>query len=287
MRHIRQHHPVRLPADGADPRLPRPDSPRRLIRRRVFARISRAGPAALQTLPAKGPKMSIRMQDIGKAVLETEYAVRGPIVARAQRARAAGPRDHLLQHRQPPGPRAEAAHLPAAGARALPVPRPHRARRRTSSRPTCCETAAADPRGHAGTASAPTPRARACASSARRWPTSSSERDGIDADPEAIYLTDGACKGVQTALRILIGGPQRRDHDPHPAVPALLRHHHALRGQAGRLLPRRGPRLEAQPGDARGEPPGGRGARREGEGHLRASTPATPPARCSTATTSR
>ena len=28
--------------------------------------------------------MSIRMQDIGKAVLETEYAVRGPIVARAQ-----------------------------------------------------------------------------------------------------------------------------------------------------------------------------------------------------------
>ena len=34
--------------------------------------------------------MSIRMQDLGKAVVETEYAVRGPIVARAQQLERQG-----------------------------------------------------------------------------------------------------------------------------------------------------------------------------------------------------
>ena len=45
------------------------------------------------------------------------------------------------------------------------------------------------------------------------------ERDGIYADPEAIYLTDGASKGVQTALRILIGGPQDGIMIPIPQYP--------------------------------------------------------------------
>jgi len=45
------------------------------------------------------------------------------------------------------------------------------------------------------------------------------ERDGIPVDPEAIYLTDGASKGVQTALRILIGGPQDGVMIPIPQYP--------------------------------------------------------------------
>ena len=44
-------------------------------------------------------------------------------------------------------------------------------------------------------------------------------RDGIEADPEAIYLTDGASKGVQAALRILIGGPEDGIMIPIPQYP--------------------------------------------------------------------
>ena len=45
------------------------------------------------------------------------------------------------------------------------------------------------------------------------------ERDAIPVDPEAIYLTDGASKGVQTALRILISGPQDGVMIPIPQYP--------------------------------------------------------------------
>lgn len=44
-------------------------------------------------------------------------------------------------------------------------------------------------------------------------------RDGMAADPEAIYLTDGASKGVQTALRILLAGPQDGIMIPIPQYP--------------------------------------------------------------------
>ena len=45
------------------------------------------------------------------------------------------------------------------------------------------------------------------------------ERDGIDADPEAVYLTDGASKGVQAALRILIADPNDGIMIPIPQYP--------------------------------------------------------------------
>jgi aspartate/methionine/tyrosine aminotransferase len=45
------------------------------------------------------------------------------------------------------------------------------------------------------------------------------ERDGIPSDPEAIYLTDGASKGVQTALRLLISGPRDGIMIPIPQYP--------------------------------------------------------------------
>jgi aspartate/methionine/tyrosine aminotransferase len=46
-----------------------------------------------------------------------------------------------------------------------------------------------------------------------------SERDGIPADPEAIFLTDGASKGVQAALRLLVSGPQDGILIPIPQYP--------------------------------------------------------------------
>jgi aspartate/methionine/tyrosine aminotransferase len=45
------------------------------------------------------------------------------------------------------------------------------------------------------------------------------ERDGIPVDPDAIYLTDGASKGVQTALRILISGQRDGIMIPIPQYP--------------------------------------------------------------------
>ncbi len=45
------------------------------------------------------------------------------------------------------------------------------------------------------------------------------ERDGIEADPEAVYVTDGASKGVQAVLRILIAGPEDGIMIPIPQYP--------------------------------------------------------------------
>ena len=45
------------------------------------------------------------------------------------------------------------------------------------------------------------------------------KRDGIPADPDAIFLTDGASKGVQAALRMLISGPQDGIMVPIPQYP--------------------------------------------------------------------
>ncbi|HYG70377.1 MAG TPA: aminotransferase class I/II-fold pyridoxal phosphate-dependent enzyme, partial [Anaeromyxobacteraceae bacterium] len=45
------------------------------------------------------------------------------------------------------------------------------------------------------------------------------DRDGIDADPEAIFLTDGASKGVQSVLRLLIAGPRDGVLIPIPQYP--------------------------------------------------------------------
>jgi aspartate/methionine/tyrosine aminotransferase len=45
------------------------------------------------------------------------------------------------------------------------------------------------------------------------------ERDGLEADPEAIYLTDGASKAVQSVLRMLIAGPGDGILIPIPQYP--------------------------------------------------------------------
>ena len=45
------------------------------------------------------------------------------------------------------------------------------------------------------------------------------ERDHIGVDPDAIFLTDGASKGVQTALRLLISGPADGIMIPIPQYP--------------------------------------------------------------------
>ncbi len=45
------------------------------------------------------------------------------------------------------------------------------------------------------------------------------ERDGVESDPESIYITDGASKGVQAVLRMLIAGPRDGIMIPIPQYP--------------------------------------------------------------------
>ncbi len=45
------------------------------------------------------------------------------------------------------------------------------------------------------------------------------ERDGLESDPESIYLTDGASKAVQSVLRMLISGPADGILIPIPQYP--------------------------------------------------------------------
>lgn len=161
--------------------------------------------------------MTIQLKDIGKAVLDTEYAVRGPIVARAQELERQGreiiycnignpqaleqkPLTYLRQVLaicQYPELVTHAAELfpPDVIATAVNVLKGTRYGLGAYS----------DSKGVRFIR-------EAVASFIH-------ERDGIPVDPEAIYLTDGASKGVQTALRVLISGPQDGVMIPIPQYP--------------------------------------------------------------------
>jgi aspartate/methionine/tyrosine aminotransferase len=161
--------------------------------------------------------MTIQLKDLGSAVLETEYAVRGPIVARAQELERAGkeiiycnignpqaleqkPLTYLRQIlalcQYPELIEQGDHHFPAdivATAKALLKGTKHGLGAYSESKGVRFIREAVANFIH--------------------------ERDGIEADPEAIYLTDGASKGVQTALRILISGPNDGIMIPIPQYP--------------------------------------------------------------------
>jgi aspartate/methionine/tyrosine aminotransferase len=161
--------------------------------------------------------MSIRMQDIGKAVIETEYAVRGPIVARAQQLERQGreiiycnignpqaleqkPLTYLRQVLA----LCQYPDLIERGADLFPADVRDTARRILEGTRYGLG-AYSDSKGVRFVRDAVAAFIR--------------ERDEIETDPEAIYLTDGASKGVQTALRILISGPQDGIMIPIPQYP--------------------------------------------------------------------
>ncbi len=161
--------------------------------------------------------MAIRLDTLGTAVLRTEYAVRGPIVARAQELEREG---------------REIIYCNIGNPQALEQ-KPLTYLRQVLALcqyPNLMELApAAFPDDVIATARAVLKGTRhglgaysdskgvrfireAVAAFIR-------ERDGIATDPEAIYLTDGASKGVQTALRILISSPRDAIMIPIPQYP--------------------------------------------------------------------
>jgi aspartate/methionine/tyrosine aminotransferase len=161
--------------------------------------------------------MTIRLEDLGHAVRDTQYAVRGPIVTRAQELERAG-REVIY---------CNIGNPQALGQKPLTYLRqvlalcqyPDLLDRAPQVFP---EDVLATARrllagtGHGMGAYSESKGVRFIREAVAAF---IEERDGIPADPEAVYLTDGASKGVQTALRILVSGPHDGIMIPIPQYP--------------------------------------------------------------------
>ena len=161
--------------------------------------------------------MTIRLTDLGKAVLETEYAVRGPIVARAAELEKQG-REIIY---------CNIGNPQSLGQKALTWNRQILA---LCEYPALMDLASgafpADVIETAKAILAGTKYGLGAYSESRgvRFIREAVaefilERDHIGVDPDAIFLTDGASKGVQTILRLLLGGPQDGIMVPIPQYP--------------------------------------------------------------------
>jgi aspartate/methionine/tyrosine aminotransferase len=147
----------------------------------------------------------IRLEDIGRAVRNCEYAVRGPIVARAQELERQGKRIIYCNIGNPQ----------SLGQRPLTWVRQVLA---LSEWPELigkvpAGTFPADVVEAAGTIARGTQHGLGAYTESKGYrfvreavARFIAGRDGIRADPDAIFLTDGASKAVQSVLRILVDG---------------------------------------------------------------------------------
>ncbi len=159
--------------------------------------------------------MSVRLENIGRGVRETQYAVRGPIVARAQELEQQG-REIIwcnIGNPQSLGQRPltwvrqalALAEYPALAEQAVfpaDVVEVAREIQRGTRHGLGVYT---ESKGFRFVRDAVAAFIQA--------------RDGIPADPEAIYLTDGASKAAQAVLNLLISGPQDGVLIPIPQYP--------------------------------------------------------------------
>lgn len=162
--------------------------------------------------------MTLKLSELSRAVLDTEYAVRGPIVARAQELEASG---------------REIVYCNIGNPQALKQP-PLTYLRQTLA---LCEY----PELASGPSKSMFPEdvintAHAILQGSKHGLGAYSDskgikmirnavanfisgRDGIDADSELIYLTDGASKGVQTVLRMVLASENDGVMIPIPQYP--------------------------------------------------------------------
>jgi aspartate/methionine/tyrosine aminotransferase len=161
--------------------------------------------------------MTIKLEQLGKAVLATQYAVRGAIVARAGELERAG-RDIIYCNIGNPQ---ALEQKPLTYLRQVLALAQYPELIRTASGLFPADVLDTAQRLLAGTrhglgAYSESRGVRFVREAVADFIT---RRDGIPADPEAIYLTDGASKGVQAALRVLIGGPNDGIMIPIPQYP--------------------------------------------------------------------
>jgi aspartate/methionine/tyrosine aminotransferase len=162
-------------------------------------------------------RMSLTLQDLGKAVLQAEYAVRGPIVIRARELELKGreiiycnignpqaleqqPLTYLRQLLA----LCEYPDLLSAAAELFPADVAAAARHLLEGS------------GHGLGAYSESKGLRVVREAVAAFIR---ERDGIPADPETIFLTDGASKGVQTVLRLLVATERDGILIPIPQYP--------------------------------------------------------------------
>lgn len=161
--------------------------------------------------------MAVSIHDIGKAVLDTQYAVRGPLVARAQELEKAGRRIIYCNIGNPQA----LGQTPLSWTRQLLAlcEYPGLADTASGAFPAEAVRAAQDlltgSRNGLG-AYSESKGLRYIRDAVAAFIT---RRDGIKADPESIYLTDGASKGVQAALRLLLAEPSDGIMIPIPQYP--------------------------------------------------------------------
>jgi aspartate/methionine/tyrosine aminotransferase len=161
--------------------------------------------------------MSIKLEQLGKAVLDAQYAVRGPIVARAGELERAG-REIIYCNIGNPQSLGQKPLTYVRQILAL-TQYPELIGSNCDLFPAdIIETAKKILLGskHGLGAYSESSGIRFIRDAVAAF---ISKRDGIAADPDAIYLTDGASKGVQAALRILISGPNDGIMIPIPQYP--------------------------------------------------------------------
>ena len=216
--------------------------------------------------------MPLTLSDLGKVVLDTRYAVRGPIVARAQELERAGRKVIYCNIGNPQ----------ALGQKPLTYVRqvlalmewPELATKAPEAFPedllATAKAILAESKNGLGAYSE---------SKGLKFVRAAvadfiAERDSdasltVEADPERIYLTDGASKGVQTALRLIIASDGDGIMVPIPQYPPLLGFDHPLWRSPGRLLPGGGIGLEPFATDARRSLSQGSRGGNQSQGHLR------------------
>ncbi|MCX8013183.1 MAG: hypothetical protein N3A02_02690, partial [Rectinema sp.] len=152
--------------------------------------------------------MPIQISDLSESVLHTHYAVRGPIVARAQELERAG---RTIIYCNIGNPQA-LGQKPLTWVRSVlslcEYPELMDGCEAKKFPPDALETARniLTWSRHGMGAYSESKGMRFVRDAIAQFITARDSRDGIaqTADPEHIYLTDGASKGVQAALRILI-----------------------------------------------------------------------------------
>jgi aspartate/methionine/tyrosine aminotransferase len=159
----------------------------------------------------------IRYEDIGRQVREAEYAVRGPIVARAQELERQGRKIIYCNIGNPQS----LGQRPLTWVRQVLalVEYPELADKAPGAFPE--DVLAAAKRVLAGSQYGPGAYTESKGYRFVREAVAEfiRARDGIPADPDAIFLTDGASKGVQAALRLLVSDERDGILIPVPQYP--------------------------------------------------------------------
>jgi aspartate/methionine/tyrosine aminotransferase len=162
--------------------------------------------------------MSLTLKDVSHAVRQTQYAVRGPIVARAGELERQGRRIIYCNIGNPQ----------SLGQNPITFVRQVLA---LAEYPALLEGPAASvfpadavAAAHVALAESPHGLGAYTESKGLRFVRQAiaafiHRRDGIPADPEQIFLTDGASKGVQSVLRLLVDGPSDGVMIPIPQYP--------------------------------------------------------------------